>query len=70
MMTSRNVPLRGIADSTKRESAPPASVCASRVCATRGAQAIENSSGLAYGPTAGTPGGSLGLTYSWCGSAP
>ena len=24
MMTSRNVPLRGIADSTKRESAPPA----------------------------------------------
>ena len=23
-MTSRNVPLRGIADSTKRESAPPA----------------------------------------------
>ncbi len=24
MMTGRNVPLRGIADSTKRESAPPA----------------------------------------------
>jgi hypothetical protein len=24
MMTARNVPLRGIADSTKRESAPPA----------------------------------------------
>ena len=27
MMTSRNVPLRGIADSTKRESAPPADPC-------------------------------------------
>jgi hypothetical protein len=26
MMTDRNVPLRGIADSTKRESAPPALV--------------------------------------------
>jgi RHS repeat-associated protein len=35
-----------------------------------GAQAMGNSSGWLYGPTLGTPGGSLQGTYSFCGDAP
>jgi hypothetical protein len=72
MSTNRNVPLRGIADSTRRESAPPALqnfltrwCCSASIGAGPGFAFGWSSGGQAWEAGFATPQAGVGCSYSW-----